>query len=111
MNSITTLIFLRGWPEQALLCTDDPSSTASTRVITPHMGVFADVHMKELVVTARGVRLIRMICQANRLHYAVFREVRFDEIYLEPIIARTLLDSAAAIADALSNAGSVERAA
>ena len=40
-----------GWPEQALLCTDDPSSTPPLELITPHMGVFADVYMKELVVT------------------------------------------------------------
>ena len=100
-----------GWPEQALLCTDDPSSTPPLELLTPHMGVFADIYMKELVVTSRGVRLMRMIWQAKRLHYAVLREVKFDEIYLDPIIAKTLLDSAAAIADALSHAGSVERAA
>jgi len=100
-----------GWPEQALLCTDDPSSTPPLELLTPHMGLFADVYMKELVVTSRGVRLMRMIWQAKRLHYAVLREVKFDEIYLDPIIAKTLLDSAAAIADALSHAGSVERAA
>ena len=75
------------------------------------MGVFADVYMKELVATSRGVRLMRMIWQAKRLHYAVLREANFEEIYLDPIIARTLLDSATEIADALSNAGSVEQAA
>jgi hypothetical protein len=41
----------------------------------------------------------------------VLREVSFEEIYLDPAIAKTLLDSAIDIADALSNAGSVERAA
>ena len=41
----------------------------------------------------------------------VLREVSFEEIYLDPGVAKTLLDSAVAIADALSNAGSVERAA
>ena len=111
MSCITTFLFQSGWPEQALLCTDDPSSTPPLELLTPHMGVFADIYMKELVVTSRGVRLMRMIWQAKRLHYAVLREVKFDEIYLDPIIAKTLLDSAAAIADALSNAGSVERAA
>jgi len=67
--------------------------------------------MKELVVTSRGVRLMRMIWQAKRLHYAVLREVKFEEIYLDPVIARTLLDGAIDIADTLSNAGSVEQAA
>ena len=100
-----------GWPEQALLCTDDPSATAPLELITPHMGVFADVYMKELVVTSRGVRLTRMIWQSKRLNYMVLREVSFEKIYLDPGVAKTLLDSTIAIADALSNAGSVERAA
>jgi hypothetical protein len=100
-----------GWPEQALLCTDDPSAIPPLELITPHMGVFADVYMKELVITSRGVRLMRMIWQAKRLQYMVLREVSFEEIYLDSAIAKTLLDSAIDIADALSNAGSVERAA
>jgi hypothetical protein len=100
-----------GWPEQALLCTDDPSAIPPLELITPHMAVFADVYMKELVVTSRGVRLMRMIWQAKRLHYMVLREVSFVEIYLDPAIAKTLLDAAIDIADALSKAGAVERAA
>ncbi len=100
-----------GWPEQAMLCTDDPSSIPPLELITPHIGIFKDIYMKELVVTSRGVRLMRMIWQAKRLHYLVLREVAFEEIYLDPAIAKTLLDSAVAIADALAGAGSVERAA
>jgi hypothetical protein len=100
-----------GWPEPALLCTDDPSSLPPLELITPHIGVFNDIYMKELVATSRGVRLTRMIWQARRLHYAVLREVNFEELYLDPAIAKTLLDATINIADALSNAGSVERAA
>ena len=100
-----------GWPEQALLCTDDPSSIPPLALITPHIAIFKDIYMKELVATSRGVRLMRMIWQAKRLHYMVLRDVTFEEIYLDPAIAKTLLDSAIDIADALSKSGSVERAA
>jgi hypothetical protein len=100
-----------GWPEQAVLCTDNPSSIPPLDLLTPHMRVFEDIYMKELVVTCRGVRLMRMIWQARRLHYAVLREVKFDDVHLDPAIAKTMLDSAVAIADALSDTGSVERAA
>jgi hypothetical protein len=100
-----------GWPEQALLCTDDPSSIPPLEVITPHMVLFADPYMKELVVTSRGVRLVRMIWQASRLHYAVFREIKFEGVHLDRAVAQTLLDAAIGIADALSGAASVEQAA
>jgi hypothetical protein len=52
-----------------------------------------------------------MIAQGNRLHYAVFREARFDDIGLDPALATTLLDAAIAIAEAVSKATSVDRAA
>jgi hypothetical protein len=100
-----------GWPEQALLATDDPSAVPPLQSITPHLALFADPFMKELVVAERGVRLVRMIAQGNRLHYAVFREARFDDIGLDPALATTLLDAAIAIAEAVSKATSVDRAA
>ena len=100
-----------GWPEQALLCTDDPSSLPPLDLITPHIGIFNDVYMKELVATSRGVRLTRMIWQARRLHYAVLREVKFEEVHLDPALAKTLLDSTIGIADALSGSAGIAHAA
>ena len=105
------LLLPDGWPEQALLCTDDPSPIPPLQLITPHISIFTDPYMKELVVTPRGVRLVRMIWQANRLHYALLREIKFEGIYLDPEVTKTLLDAAIDIADALSNAATVERAA
>ena len=100
-----------GWPEQALLTTDDPTARAPLDRLTPLMAVFADPYMKELVVTSKGVRLVRMIWQASRIHYAVFREVRFEEIHLDAAVVKTLLDEAVAMADLLSQPGSIEEAA
>ena len=100
-----------GWPEQSLLCTDDPSSIPPLELINPHMALFADPYMKELVVTGRGARLVRMIWQASRLHYAVFREIKFEGTHLDRAVAQTLLDTAIGIADALSDAASIEQAA
>ena len=51
-----------------------------------------------------GARLVRMIWQASRLHYAVFREIKFEGIHLDRAVAQTLLDTAIGIADALSDA-------
>jgi hypothetical protein len=101
----------QGWPEQALLCTDDPSSNPPLQTITPHMAIFGDPYMKELVVTSHGVRLVRMIWQARQLHYAVLREVKFDGTNLDPAVAKTLLDAAVDIAHELSNSAAIEQAA
>jgi hypothetical protein len=101
-----------GWPEQALLCTDDPDAVAPLESISPSLTLFADPYMKELVVTERGVRVLRMIAQARRLNYGVFREVRFeDDLRLDPAIATRLLDTAISIAESVHKAEPVDRAA
>jgi hypothetical protein len=104
-----------GWPQQSLLCTDDPSSIPPLKSIDPHMGLFADAYMKELVVTGQGVRLVRMIGQASPLHYAAFREVKFEGIQLNRAVVQALLDAAIGIAvdiaDAHSGRASAEQAA
>lgn len=100
-----------GWPEPALLCTDDPAATPPLEDLTPHMHIFADAKMKELVITPHGVRLLYLTAQASRLHYAVLRELRFDNATLDAERAKTLLEAAIGIADAVSGRASFEVAA
>jgi hypothetical protein len=73
--------------------------------------VFADVYMEGAGGDLAWCSPHAHDLAVKRLNYMVLREVSFEEIYLDPGVAKTLLDSAVAIADALSNAGSVERAA
>ena len=75
-----------GWPEQALLCTDEPSLAPPLDLLGPHMALFSDPYMKELLVTPRGVSLVRMIWQASRCHYVVFREIKFDGDELDRVV-------------------------
>ncbi|HWE19735.1 MAG TPA: hypothetical protein VG758_21555 [Hyphomicrobiaceae bacterium] len=100
-----------GWPEQALLCTDQPSLAPPLDVLHPHMALFSDPYIKELLVTPRGVSLVRMIWQASRSHYLVFREIRFEGRHLDPAIARILLDAAIEISNSLSSSPPVALAA
>jgi hypothetical protein len=101
-----------GWPEQALLCTDQPSlAPPLLDVLAPHMALFSDPYMKELLVTPRGISLVRMIWQASRPHYLVFREIRFEGRHLDPAVARTLLDGAIEISNSLSSSSPVKLAA
>jgi len=41
----------------------------------------------------------------------LLREIKFEGTHLDPAVAKTLLDAAIDLADALSNAATVERAA
>jgi hypothetical protein len=90
------------WPQDALLCTDDPSTMPPMELMTPHMQLFANTKMKELVVTPMGVRLVCQIWQASRTHYVTLREIRFDGELLDRELLRERLDAAIAIADSVS---------
>src|SRR5262245_11879384 len=69
----------RGWPTHAMLKTDgDGDRFLPVDALTPHMRIFEDTKMKELVVTAQGVRLVYQASEADRAHYIVLRHAKFS---------------------------------
>jgi hypothetical protein len=90
------------WPQDGLLNTDDPDGMPPLDLIAPHLGLFADDKMKELVVTPNGVRLVARIWQAVRANYVTFREIKFMGDRIDRELARELLDGAIAISRSLA---------
>jgi hypothetical protein len=90
------------WPQDALFCSDDPGAMPRAESMAPHISLFDDPQMKELLVTPRGIRLVRQIWQADRAHYLVLRQAKFVEKALDPEIAKSLLDAAIRIVDSLT---------
>jgi hypothetical protein len=86
-----------GWPRDAVIHVDDPQLVPNTDVIAPHVGLFADARMKELLVTPRGVRLVYQVSQAERANYVVLRQLEFDELHLPATLVKRLLDAAVAL--------------
>jgi hypothetical protein len=91
-----------GWPQDGLLCTDDPAAMPPLDVIRPHLALFADDRMKELVITPKGVRLVARIWQAVRANYVTFREIKFPGDRVDRELAQELLDTAVAISRSLA---------
>ena len=83
-----------------MFCADEDDGELKTRLDT-HMGVFTDPHAKELVASPVGVRLVYQIAQAERAHYLVLRQARFEKPVADPAVVRMLLDSAIEIAASL----------
>ncbi len=93
------------WPQHAVLRTDDIGRMPKMCLLEPHMQLFADERMKELLVTPRGTRLVRQIAQAERSDYLVLRQARFTNARVAAATAATLLDSLLAISTSLNRAG------
>jgi len=86
-----------GWPQHAILQSDDPRGMPPAELLTPHVRLFDDPKMKELLVTPRGVRLVYQLDQATRPNYMVLRQMIFHHFTLQTEFATGLLDAAIAI--------------
>ena len=92
-----------GWPADALVRTDDPRHAPDLSVIGRHMSVFARPATKELLVTAKGVRLVHMLDQARRAEYLVLRQAEFEHASVGQEVLRDLMDRAIALHEDLVN--------
>ena len=90
-----------GFPEHAVVKTDDPGNLLPTHVVAPHLDVFLDHHAKELLVTPNGVRLVWLLAEADRVRYGVFRQADFGGAGLEPELLGSLLDRLIAIRESI----------
>ena len=68
-------------------------------VLGRHVKVFEDPQMKELLVTPRGVRLVRQGAQAARAEYMVLRQSLFGPVTIPRQLLLSMLDRAVALAE------------
>jgi hypothetical protein len=93
-----------GWPQHAILCTDDIARMPRLELIAQHMALFEDPKMKELLITPKGTRLVRQLWQAQRTEYLVLRQARFSGVHIEAALVECLMNAAIEISASLSGA-------
>jgi hypothetical protein len=86
-----------GWPADAVVRTDDPRRIPDLTVVGRHMPVFDRPQTKELLVTAKGVRIVHMLDQARRAEYLVLRQAEFEQGMVDRNMLRDLMDRTIAI--------------
>jgi len=90
-----------GWPQHAWLRSDHPAGMPPVERMAPYIADFEDRRLKELVVSSRGVRFVYQAHQADRRRYRIVRSVMFEDVRVDPALARRLLDRAIQIGDDL----------
>jgi hypothetical protein len=93
------------WPKDAQIRSDDPAGMPPLARIESYLSLFADPHMKELLITPRGVRLVFQVQQAERTHYAILRQIEFPDSGLSPALARRLVEAVLTIHQSISSSG------
>ena len=96
-------------PEGTGVRSDNAAGVPPMKVIAPHLAVFADPAVKELVISPRGIRVVVLGEEADRGRYLLFRDA---EMGLTPFTAarlRPLVDRILALRDDLAeHAGRAE---
>jgi hypothetical protein len=90
-----------GFPEHAVLRTDDAARCLPAHVVEPHLGVFTDARAKELLIAPTGLRVVWLLGEASRARYGVFREADFGGADLDPTLLRGLLDRLIALRESI----------
>ena len=86
-----------GFPEQAVLRTDEPETKSLIHLIKPHVVFFAHPNAKELLVSPKGLRIVSMLAEADRARYGVFRQADFGDVCLASEDVQNIMDTLIAL--------------
>jgi hypothetical protein len=90
-----------GWPQHSILCTDDVARMPRMQLLERHKSLFDDPHMKELLITPKGTRVVRQLWQAERAEYLVLRQARFANVRADVGLVESLLNAVIEISASL----------
>ncbi len=86
-----------GFPEQAVIRTDNVEDVFPASLLEPHLEPFFGPRAKELLITQNGLRIVWLLAEAERARYGVLRQAEFGEVQIEGQLARDILDRLIAI--------------
>jgi len=90
-----------GWPDHLTVKSDDPAAMPPEAILTRHIRIFEEPRLKELLVTPRGVRLVRQAAQGSRAEYMVLRQAMFGPVKVPRDQVVAMFDAAIALVEDL----------
>lgn len=94
-----------GWPAHAMVRAGEAGALPDLAVLDRHIALFEEPQAKELLITAKGVRLVRLLDQARRAEYLVLRQAEFESPQVTEALLRELMDRTIALHQDLIAAG------
>ena len=71
-----------GFPDDCALRTDAPGALLPDDLLIPHLGLFEDECVKELILSPKGLRISFLAEEANRGRYLIFRDAELGRTAL-----------------------------
>lgn len=91
-------------PDGTALRSDDATGVPPLDLIAPHLAVFADPKVKELVISPKGLRLVILADEAERGRFLIFRDAEVGTSPLPAARITPLISALIALRDTLAKA-------
>ena len=91
-------------PDGTALRSDDASGVPPLELIAPHLAVFDDPKVKELVISPKGLRLVILADEAERGRFLIFRDAEVGTSPLPAARLTPLISALIALRDTLTKA-------
>jgi hypothetical protein len=99
-----------GFPEGCVIRSDSWKDLPDEATLRQHLGMLAaNEQFKELVVSAKGLRVVWLAEEADRGQYLLFRDAEMGQTRLDPAVLRRLMDGLLDIRDDLVDDGIAAR--
>jgi hypothetical protein len=94
-----------GWPTHAVLRTNNRHEMPPPDIVTPYMSLFDMKQAKELSIGPGGIRFVYQITSAEVPYYRLFRQVKFEDIAVDPDILKGVMDKLISLYGDLADKG------
>lgn len=91
-------------PEGTGIRSDNAAAVPALDRITPHLAIFADPQVKELVISPKGLRLVILADEAERGRYLIFRDLEVGKAPLQTSRLMPVLEALQALHRTLTEA-------
>jgi hypothetical protein len=81
-----------GFPEHAVIRTDDADEVLPSSLVKSHLAPFFGPYAKELLITENGLRIVWLLAEAERARYGIFRQAEFGTPEIDHGVLQDILD-------------------
>lgn len=93
-----------GLPAELLVTGESPAAQRLLDALAPTAApILADPRVKELAVTAKGIRIMRQACEGRRGEHLLLRQAVFDDAHVAPADLQAILSAIMALRRAVPN--------
>ncbi|MCA8868069.1 MAG: hypothetical protein KDA67_05420 [Rhodobacteraceae bacterium] len=92
----------KGFPEDCAIRTDAPAQLPDEALLRRHLHHFSDAHIKEMVLSPKGARLVFLAEEAQRGRYLIFRDAEMGMEPLAPDLLTPKLEALLTLRDDLT---------